>query len=226
MNRHIRVTGDGSHTLYNNDLNEPYHSINGAIYESMHVFIANGFNQIKRKEVKILEIGFGTGLNMLLTYKHSEIQKRSVYYHAVDKYPLNSEEYEALNYPDLEGMSLEASFLKAHASGWNREIKLRKDFTLYKELADFREMNPGMNYHIVYFDAFAPDKQPEVWIPDIFKFIYDSMAGGGILVSYTSKGAVRRNLRYVGFQVEKLPGPPGKREMLRAFKQHEDGIIK
>jgi len=200
--------------------------MNGAIHESMHVFIANGFNTCEKKEVRILEIGFGTGLNMLLTYKHSEIQKRSVYYHAVDKYPLNSEEYVALNYPALEGMSLKKSFLKAHTSGWNREIKLRKDFTLYKELADFREMIPGMNYHIVYFDAFAPDKQPEVWIPDIFKLIYDSMAGEGIMVSYTSKGAVRRTLKSVGFHVEKLSGPPGKREMLRAFKQHDDGIIK
>ncbi|MBN2699277.1 MAG: tRNA (5-methylaminomethyl-2-thiouridine)(34)-methyltransferase MnmD [Bacteroidales bacterium] len=218
MNRTIKVTGDGSHTLFNNDLREPYHSINGAIAESMHVFIRHGLNACTKSKIRILEIGFGTGLNMLLTLIQSETRNIKIYYQSVDKYPLESFEYSSLNYPDILGEHYREIFLRAHECEWETKVTLSKNFTLYKERTDFRGIHPDGKYNIVYYDAFAPDKQPELWDLHIFRMIYDSMVTGGIWVSYTSKGTVQRNLKSAGFKVEKLPGPPGKREMLRALK--------
>ena len=218
MKRILRATEDGSHTIFNLDLDEPYHSTNGAIQESTHIFIEKGFNSCEKKYIRILELGFGTGLNMLLTFKHAGIQNKNVYYHAVEKFPLVSEEYSLLNYCQFLGQSLHQIFIKAHEADWNTNINLSENFILFKELADFRDMKHGPGFDIVYFDAFAPSKQPELWENAIIEATYKSLAPQGIWISYTAKGSVKRALQAAGFETEKFPGPPGKREILRGRK--------
>jgi tRNA U34 5-methylaminomethyl-2-thiouridine-forming methyltransferase MnmC len=214
--RELRITEDGSHTLYVKALDEPYHSIHGSIQESMHVFINQGFNQINHSPLHILEIGLGTGLNVLLTEAASQISGAEIIYHAVEKYPLIPEEFEALNFeqfiPDAPPGMLQA----LHMGPWAKEFSLTTQFRVYKELADIRTMAPGGNFDLVYFDAFAPDKQPELWSEKVFTRVANSMKSGGILVTYTAKGSVRRTMRACGLKVEKVPGPPGKREMIKA----------
>lgn len=218
MKRILRKTADGSLTFFHEELNEPYHSLNGAIQESSHVFIRNGLQACLKKDIRILEIGFGTGLNMLLTYIETEHQKRNVYYHGVEKYPLMPEEYNMLNYCLILGDINKDTFFAAHHADWNMEIVVSDHFKLYKELSDFREMDPGEGYDLIYFDAFAPAKQPELWSKEIFIKLFDLMNDQGIWVSYTARGSVKRSLQSAGFNIEKLPGPPGKREMIRAQK--------
>ena len=214
--RELRITEDGSHTLYVKELDEPYHSIHGSIQESMHVFINQGFRLIEHSPVHILEVGLGTGLNVLLTLAASQKKGAEIIYHAVEKYPLMPEEFEALNFeqhiPDLPPGILQA----LHKGPWEKEFSLTANFHLFKEHADFRSMDPGGKFDLVYFDAFAPDKQPELWSEKVFTRVADSMKSGGKLVTYAAKGSVRRTMKACGFQVEKLPGPPGKREMTRA----------
>lgn len=218
MKRNIKATGDGSFTLFDSDIDEPFHSLDGAIQESMHVFIKNGFNCIKKSCIKVLEFGFGSGLNMLLSFKYASILNREVFYHTVEKFPLQSDEYQGLNYPELLNMPEGDILIKAHQAEWNADINLAKNFILHKALSDFRDIDSLSDFDLVYFDAFSPEKQPELWTSDLFVKIYDSMAPGGIWVSYCSKGSVKRNLVSAGFRVKKLPGPPGKWEMLRAIK--------
>ena len=216
MHRELRITGDGSHTIYVKELDEPYHSIHGSLQESMHVFINQGFRLIRHTPVHILEIGLGTGLNLLLTLASSQKTGTEIIYHAVEKYPLMPEEFGVLNFeqfiPDLPPGILQA----LHMGPWGKEFSLTEKFRVLKEHADIRSMAPGDIFDLVYFDAFAPDKQPELWSEKIFTRVADSMKSGSILVTYAAKGSVRRTMKACGFQVEKLPGPPGKREMTRA----------
>ena len=218
VNRELRITEDGSHTIYLKDLDEPYHSIHGSIQESMHVFINQGFQLIEHSPIHILELGLGTGLNILLTLAISGNRRMEVNYHAVEKYPLSPKEFKVLNFeqfiPDLP----EGSLLAIHEGPWEQDFNISGNFRLYKELADIRSMVPIGKYDLVYFDAFAPDKQPELWGEEVFSRIANSMNPGAILVTYAAKGSVRRTMKACGLQVEKVPGPPGKREMIRACR--------
>jgi tRNA U34 5-methylaminomethyl-2-thiouridine-forming methyltransferase MnmC len=218
MNRELRITGDGSHTVYVADLDEPYHSIHGAVQESEHVFIRQGFHQLDRSPVRILEIGFGTGLNAILTLVESISDQREVYYHAVEKYPLEAGEYNRLNFDQLISGCPEGIFMEMHNAPWGEAVPLLNTFSIFKERADFRSMDPAGKFDLVYFDAFAPKKQPHLWTEDIFSRLHKLMFPKGILVSYTSMGSVRRALISCSFHVEKIPGPPGKREMIRAIR--------
>jgi tRNA U34 5-methylaminomethyl-2-thiouridine-forming methyltransferase MnmC len=218
MKRSLRITEDGSSTIYLSELDEPYHSIHGAVQESEHVFINHGFTQVKKTPIRILEIGFGTGLNALLTIRESINLGTEIHYHTVEKYPLTSSEFLGLNYESfLEGIP-EGILQKMHLAPWGKNVNLTAGFTIHKEQADFREMNPKGRFDLIYFDAFSPDKQPELWSEDVFLKIADLANPGAVLVTYSSKGVVQRTLKSCGFNVKKVPGPPGKWEMIRAIR--------
>jgi tRNA U34 5-methylaminomethyl-2-thiouridine-forming methyltransferase MnmC len=217
------TTGDGSHTLYLPQMDEHYHSRFGAIAESRHVFLEAGFNASgKRESISVLEVGFGTGLNALLTCMAARERKIFVYYRCIDKFPLPYELAVRLNYKDffLPDDQPDEIFRLLHETPWNTECKLYQYFTLYKCHADIVDFKPWFSYELIYFDAFAPDKQPECWSPQIFRRLYENLLPGGILTTYCVKGQVKRTLKEVGFHVERLPGPPGKREMLRGRKMY------
>lgn len=218
MERSLRLTEDGSHTLYVDKLDESYHSIHGALQESMHVFIEQGLHTLPKPELRILEIGFGTGLNALLTIQFAQEKNLAVHYHAVEKYPLNKAEYSQLNFEQFIDGIPKGTLNQIHTAEWETSLPLSENFTLFKEKADFRSMNPPANFDLVYFDAFSPDNQPELWSTSVFSCIQKLTRQGAVLVTYTSKGVVRRTLISCGFKVEKLPGPPGKRAMIRAIR--------
>lgn len=204
MKRELQLTADGSHTIAIPDMNVTYHSTHGAIRESMHVFIQAGLQALQLPAVRIFEMGFGTGLNALLTMQHADIP---VYYYAVEQYPLTAEEVEGLSYGN-----------ELHAYPWNEDVKINERFTLYKAHTSLLSVQPEQEFDLIYYDAFAPGAQPELWTTEVFEKLYGLLAKGGILVTYCSKGDVRRAMQAAGFKVEKLAGPPGKREMLRAKK--------
>lgn len=215
----IKKTDDGSHTLYVPELDEHYHSAYGAVQESMHVFIGTGLNHFKQKdELSILEVGFGTGLNALLTALNAPKQKAM--YQAVEAFPLQDEVIQKLNYPQFIQLEItDLIFDKIHKAEWGIESAITKNFILTKIHSKIQKADlPENHFHLVYFDAFAPDVQPELWTEDIFKQIFASLKPGGILVTYSSKGLVKQNLRAVGFTVKRLPGPAGKKHMVRAEK--------
>ncbi|MCL2072789.1 MAG: tRNA (5-methylaminomethyl-2-thiouridine)(34)-methyltransferase MnmD [Marinilabiliaceae bacterium] len=213
----IILTEEGTTTLYRSDIEEHYHSIYGAVQESMHVFIVAGLKQICAKRLKILEIGFGTGLNVLLTMLNAD--NKTIEYHAIEKYPLNEDIIEKINYPKyLLGIDNEKWYKKIHENKWNHNYHVEPWFFLKKIHADILDYHFETKYDLVYFDAFAPNKQPELWDIEIFKKIYDSMNENAILTTYCSKGAVRRAMIQAGFNVEKVPGPNKKREMLVSKK--------
>ncbi|MGW8315103.1 MAG: tRNA (5-methylaminomethyl-2-thiouridine)(34)-methyltransferase MnmD [Bacteroidales bacterium] len=219
MRREIKITGDGSHTLYVHELDEPYHSIHSSIQESRHVYIEEGYKKVNIDPIRILECGFGTGLNLLLTLEEATRSGKSIYYHTVEKYPLTPDEYRLLNFESFLSGIPHQSLFSIHQGPWDQPFMLGDHFTVYKERADFRKMVPKGPFDLVYFDAFAPDKQPELWNEAVFSRIYKVLNPGAILVTYTSKGAVRRTLTSCGYSIEKVPGPPGKREMIRAGKR-------
>lgn len=216
MKRSLRLTEDGSHTLYLSELEEPFHSMHGAIQESSHVFINQGFKQVSKNNIRILEIGMGTGLNLLLSYLESKKEGIKVHYHAVEKFPLIPAEYSCLNFEALLKGLPEGILRRIHEAPWELKVDLSQKFSLFKEQSDFRSMDPKGPFDLVYFDAFAPDKQPELWSSEVFELIARLTNPGSILVTYSSKVLVRRALNDCGFQVSKVPGPPGKREMIRA----------
>lgn len=219
MKRSMRLTEDGSHTLYVEELNEHYHSTHGAVRESMHVFIRHGLLTINVPAVRILEIGFGTGLNALLTISEAFRRNLEIYYHAVEKYPLTETEFSKLNYEKLIETPTEGILNKIHSCPWDKAVKISEHITLSKEQADFRSMIPPNNINLIYFDAFSPEIQPELWSRDIMAKIAERADPGAVLVTYSAKGEVRRTLLSCGFEVEKVAGPPGKREMIRATKR-------
>ncbi|MDA3892612.1 MAG: tRNA (5-methylaminomethyl-2-thiouridine)(34)-methyltransferase MnmD [Salinivirgaceae bacterium] len=218
FNRKIILTEDGSHTLYVPELDEHYHSIHGAIQESMHVFIQSGLYFIDRlNNISILEVGFGTGLNALLTLFESRKNKLNIAFTSVEKYPITLREIEQLNYRSVLKGS-DDDFIKLHDVKWGEHVAIDQRFSINKLECDLVDFFPKEMYHLVYFDAFAPSLQPKLWTEDIFRRIYQSMHKNGVLVTYSAKGFVKRNLKAVGFKVTKIPGPPGKREMIRAIK--------
>ena len=218
MERSLRMTDDGSHTLYVDKLDEPYHSTHGALQESMHVFIEQGLLTLSKPKLNILEMGFGTGLNALLTMHFARQGKQEVHYHAVEKYPLSKAEYSQLNFEQLMDGAPTGFLNLIHDAEWEKSIQISDGFSLFKEQADFRSMNLPRDFDLVYFDAFSPDKQPELWSTEVFATIAKSTRKGAVLVSYSSKGIVRRTLTSCGFNIKKVPGPPGKREMIRAVR--------
>jgi len=219
---YFRVTEDGSHTLFVPDLNEHYHSIHGAIRESGHIYIQAGLLPLAAGEpsLSILEIGFGTGLNAFLTLIEAKKLKLDVHYTTIDPMPLAEEIWSALNYPRLIGnKKANEWFWQIHQAPWEVWIDISPKFHLRKVKVALENFEmPGHLFHLVFFDAFAPDVQPELWTEEIFDKIFRMMAPGGKLVTYCCKGYVRRNMLNAGFGIEKLPGPQGKREMLRATK--------
>lgn len=205
MKRELQLTADGSHTIAIPDLNVTYHSTHGAIQESMHVFIQAGLQAVQQPLVRIFEMGFGTGLNALLTMQYATTP---VYYYAVEQFPLTAAEVEGLSYGDT-----------LHQYPWNEDVEISDQFTLHKAHGSLLEITPGQTFHLIYYDAFAPKAQPELWTREVFEKLYSFLVPGGMLVTYCSKGDVRRAMLAAGFTVEKLVGPPGKREMLRARKR-------
>jgi len=222
MKTELIKTGDGSHSLYVPVLNEHYHSTFGALSESLHIFIESGFEKAAAlfEEINILEIGFGTGLNALLTWMEAERMPKKVHYLTLEPYPLDDEVWSSLNYPDCFcTFSYREIFRRLHQSEWNRTEMISPFFSIFKIKMQLEEFELGQGkFNLVYFDAFGPDVQPEIWKEEIFRNIALSMIKGGVLVTYSAKGSVRRALRNAGFSVEKLPGPAGKREITRAVK--------
>lgn len=219
MKREIIITADGSSTISVPELNENYHSVNGAIAEANHVYINAGFKEVEKEDVNILEIGFGTGLNSLLTLIESDEEGKSVFYQGVEAYPVSASELSALNYiEELKAEEYSELYKLMHNSAWEEEVKLTNNFTLLKQKKSFIEIDDVDKFDLIYFDAFGPDVQPELWTVDVFEKMYKSLKPNGILVTYSSKGIVKRALRSVGFTVKRLGGPQGKRHMVSASK--------
>ena len=223
--RILQLTGDGSHTVSIPELNVSYHSRYGAIQESRHVFIEAGlkcfldFGSIPQQQVvKVFEIGFGTGLNALLSLVEAVRIHRKIYYAAVEPFPLSLEEVQNLNYISLLSTGFDGEFVGMHEANPDEQIVVHPCFSLKKSNITLEKFEADEQFHVIYFDAFDPGVQPELWTEDIFRKMFDMLEPNGILTTYSSKGAVRRALQEAGFKVEKLPGPPGKREMIRASK--------
>jgi len=220
MNKELIITEDGSHTIYLPEIDEHYHSIHGAIQESLHVYIEAGLIYSKRKVLNILEIGFGTGLNAYLTYCYALKENISVNYFTIEKFPLKESEYSILNYAKNIFPENEPIFDRIHRADWNTPVVISPNFTLQKlrvDLLDF-QFDSTPPFDLVYYDAFAPDKQPEMWTDEMLQKVASKVGAGGILVTYCAKGAVRRAFTTAGFQMERISGPIGKKEILRGKK--------
>ncbi len=219
LKRRIIVTGDGSKTIQIEDWDEQYHSKHGAIQEAYHVFIEHGLRLFKDTHVHLLEIGFGTGLNALITLLEMKKLNLQLDYVGVEAFPVSLEEVAALDYcSQLDALDAQEFFQKMHDSAWEERIPITKDFHLTKQMKDFKSIDDINLFNLIYFDAFGARVQPELWTEEVFFKMYQALKDDGVLVTYAAKGSVRRALQAVGFRVERLPGPPGKREMLRAIK--------
>jgi len=212
------TTYDGSHTIYVPELDEHYHSIHGAVQESEYVFIRNGFCFCEAAPLNILEAGFGTGLNALLTAMAGLNGNRLINYTTVEKHPLPDKIISPLNYYLFAGPGSKEVFDSIHSAGWDTERKICNNFNLRKSNGDLTTLSLTGSYDLIYFDAFSPEKQPEMWTRELFKMIADVTVKNGVLVTYCVKGQVKRNLKSCDFKVSLLPGPPGKRHILRAIK--------
>jgi tRNA U34 5-methylaminomethyl-2-thiouridine-forming methyltransferase MnmC len=221
LERKIIKTSDGSNTIHIPEWDEQYHSIHGAIQESEHVFIKNGlrpiFEKFPNKQIQILEMGFGTGLNALITSIESKKLEKPISYTTIEAFPVSMDIIEKLNYSELLAVS-NSELIELHRSKWEVKNELSDHFKLTKVKALFEEVTFQDEFHLIYFDAFGARVQPELWTALIFKKMFDALKTKGVLVTYSAKGSVRRAMMEVGFIVERLTGPPGKREMLRATK--------
>lgn len=227
MERDIRTTQDGSKTLYIKDLNENYHSHHGALQEANHVFIKNGLNLVNYYEINILELGFGTGLNALVTINDflKNDKNHVINYFTVEKYPVNIEEVSELDYgSSFEHPEIKDFYEKLHQCPWNEKTEILSGFFFTKFQCDFFDIEnltlPKIN--LVYYDCFGARVQPDLWEDKIFKIVSDTMEIEGLITTYSSKGSVRRILKELNFEVEKKPGPPGKREMMIATKRSHE----
>jgi tRNA U34 5-methylaminomethyl-2-thiouridine-forming methyltransferase MnmC len=220
MNRHLIITEDGSHSLFVPELDEQYHSIHGAIQESNHVFIESGLKMCRKKNLVVFEVGFGTGLNAFLTLLAVEESKQRVSYIGIEKYPLKLQEYCLLNYAKQTNPEFTETFQQLHGCKWGQPVEITSQFSIQKIKSDCRDENFETLpfFDIIYFDAFAPNKQPDLWQDTIYRKFFDHCNEGAIFVTYCAKGIVRRDLQNSGFHVERIPGPLGKKEMLRAIK--------
>ena len=217
-NLKIITSNDGSHTIYRKDIDEHYHSIHGSIQESIHVFINAGLRDyLKTKQVvtlNILEIGFGTGLNTLLTIEENQRLKQNILYHTIEPFPIPSSIIEKINFKEIN----KEVFFKIHDFNWEINNSINDYFTFVKIKNKIEDFNPTIKYDLIYYDAFGPNSQQEMWELKIFKHLYNLLNKNGAIVTYCAKGQVRRDFESVGFKVERLPGPKGKREMLRGVK--------
>ncbi len=222
MKREILNTGDGSTTIHLPEWNEQYHSKHGAIQEAVHVFINMGLKKVLEthpRDISILEIGFGTGLNALVTWKEVKDKKVQINYTGVEAYPVSFQEVEKLNFAALLEDPLAGEIFKLlHTLEWERTAQVTPAFSLLKQKKFFADIKDANHHDLIYFDAFGARVQPELWTEEIFELMFRALKPGGVLVTYAAKGSVRRAMQTVGFTVERLPGPPGKREMLRATK--------
>lgn len=222
----IETTADGSVTLYRDDIDEHYHSVKGALAESLHVYIDLGWRMAASygKPIRVFEVGFGTGLNAALTAGAAVASGVPTTYFSVDLYPLADELTELLAGTMQTGYV--SDFKSVNSAEWDRITTINPWFTLHKMEDNLLTMDVPRDVDVVYFDAFAPEKQPEMWTEPVFEKLYSAMIPGGVLTTYCAKGAVRRMLRKVGFQVERLPGPrDGKREVIRAIKVEQERSI-
>lgn len=229
LKREIKVTQDGSKTLFIPEWNESYHSKHGAVREALHVFIENGLKQISNKEdISILEFGFGTGLNALLTSLYALKTKQKIRYTTLEKYPVEASEISKMGFEEQisefweesSSAEIQAEFLALHKSPWQNFYDLNPFFSIQKSQTDFREFKGEADtFDLVYFDAFGMRVQPELWEEEIFRNIHHAMKSGGLLTTYASNGQTQRALKACGFEIMKKPGPPGKREMLNAWKR-------
>lgn len=221
MNLKILETEDGSHSLYRSDIRESYHSLKGALQESEHVYIREGLDQVLKpsETFRVFELGFGTGLNALLACLRAEETQKSMHYHSLEAYPLDRDIWEKLNYPALMGND-DSLWNKLHASIWGEDVIIHSFFTLHKEQTSLEEAILGSEtYDLVFYDAFAPSKQPELWTLEPLEKVTKAMKQGGLLVTYCAQGQFKRNLKALGMEVQTLKGPPGKKEMVRAIKR-------
>ncbi|MDP3353482.1 MAG: tRNA (5-methylaminomethyl-2-thiouridine)(34)-methyltransferase MnmD [Flavobacteriaceae bacterium] len=223
MIRNIIKTADGSSTIFLPELQDTYHSKHGAIQESNHIFIKTGLKYIvdnqQKLNLNILEIGFGTGLNCLMTFLENEKLNKNINYVGIEAFPITTEEAQQLNYiNELNATKSKLVFEQIHQLSWNQKHSISPYFNLTKRLEKIENIADINQYDIIYFDAFGAQVQPELWTEIIFEKMYNALKKNGILVTYSAKGSVRRAMQSVGFQTERLPGPPGKREMLRATK--------
>jgi tRNA U34 5-methylaminomethyl-2-thiouridine-forming methyltransferase MnmC len=222
VKREIIVTADGSKTIHMPDWNENYHSSHGALQEAKHVFLKYGLDCFKdHQEISIFEVGFGTGLNAILTCEATEINQQKIHYDGLEAYPVSAEEIEALDYVSLfENNESKANYLKIHAVNWDSNEVISPNFTLRKILQKLEEFTfEAEQYDLIYFDAFGPRTQDDMWQLAHFEKLFHTLKPNGILVTYCAKGQVKRDLKAAGFTIEALPGPPGKREMTRAWKK-------
>ncbi len=221
MKREIVETGDGSKTIRIVDLDENYHSSHGALQEALHVFIKNGLLEFKEKsQISIFEMGLGTGLNAFLSGIKADELKLKIEYSGVEAFPISEDEIIALEYAQLVGDENVELYKKIHSSSWEEMNEMSPFFDLKKIKNELQSLGlKKESFDIIYYDAFGPRAQDEMWSVELFKKMYDSLKVGGFLVTYCAKGQVKRNMKEVGFTIEPLPGPPGKREMTRAWKK-------
>ena len=219
MKRSIIQTRDGSTTIHIEEWDECYHSRFGAIQEAQHVFIKNGLSLFENKSISILEIGFGTGLNAFITFLESQKLNQKIDYFGVEAYPVSANELLSMNYvTELNAENESTIFKKMHQCNWEEQIVLRADFLFTKRKQFFSGIDDIEKFDLIYFDAFGYRVQPELWSTAIFEKMYKALKPKGILVTYAARGVIKRSMMEVGFTVEKLAGPPGKREMFRARK--------
>ena len=225
MKRKIVVTADGSSSIYLPEWNEHYHSKHGAVQEAYHVFIRSGLDLFKDgSTVNILEIGLGTGLNAFITFLEARKRSLQIVYDGVEAFPVETDVVQQLNYDRiLDAENDRQYFDKIHEIPWKIPHDISGNFQLTKRKQHFETLDDKERFDLVYFDAFGAQVQPELWSVIIFKKMYEALKTNGILVTYSAKGSVRRAMQEVGFKVERLPGPPGKREMLRAVKTEKHG---
>jgi len=219
MKSELILTEDGSNSLYVPEIDECYHSSHGAIHESRHIFIEAGLKQCRKSEINVLEVGFGTGLNAFLTMIEAERSGKQIQYVSLEKYPVETEKALRLNYPEELSPEKRSFFELMHISAWNEKIQITPFFSLEKIKTDFTQYTPEHKFDVIFFDAFSPEKQPEMWTQERFELIYKHCNHGAILTTYCAKGVVRRSMQVAGFIVERLAGPPGKREILRGVRQ-------
>ncbi|WP_421976599.1 tRNA (5-methylaminomethyl-2-thiouridine)(34)-methyltransferase MnmD [Roseivirga seohaensis] len=220
----IIVTEDGSHSLYHAELNETYHSFHGAVQESRYVFLKEGLDFLRTSfgldKIRVLEVGFGTGLNAILTSEWAVANKVRVEYTTLEPFPLKSEVYEALNYHEFfKGETVKERFLELHKAAWETKFQQNEFFNILKSEAKLQDFNSNSFFDIVFFDAFAPSKQSEMWDLEVIEKTASLLNSNGVFVTYCAKGQLKRDLKAVGLSVETLPGPPGKKEMVRGVKR-------
>lgn len=212
------VTGDNSPSLFNPELNETYHSRHGARQESQHVYIKSGLNELTHlSKIRVFEMGFGTGLNILLANNFANLHGIHIEVTSIELFPLPLSITKQLSFS--ESQQEQEVFESLHCADWEKKANIDKHLTLVKRKMSLEEVCFTAAFDIVFFDAFGPDKQPHLWTPEVFEKLFQLLDEDGLLVTYSAKGQVRRDMQSVGFTVERIQGPPGKREMLRARKQ-------